>query len=349
MKKKIKKRALITGVTGQDGSYLAEFLLNLGYEVHGLRRRSTNNNIKNLIKIDTNPHSSRNFILHYGDLTDSSNLYNLISEIKPDELYNLAAQSHVHTSFTIPEYTTEVNALAVLKILEAIRISSPKTKFYQASTSEMFGDFKEKTIINENTNFNPCSPYANSKLFSHNLVKDYRSRGMYAVSGILFNHESPRRPSSFVTMKIVDSAIKIKFNLENCLYLGNIYAYRDWGYAPDYIEAMWKMLNVKNTTLDFVISTGKAITVKQFVNIVFEKLGFKLVWNGKGTKEFAYDEKSKKKLIKIDPFYFRPNEVSFLRGSSSKAKKEINWQPKHNLNFLIDVMIESRIKELGLQ
>ncbi len=346
--KQDKKRVIITGVTGQDGSYLAELLLSKGYEVHGLRRRSTVENTKNLSKIDLQPNTRNNFHLHYGDVLDSSNLSHLISDIKPHEFYNLAAQSHVHLSFKIPEYTTEVNSIAVLKMLEILKSKSINTKFYQASTSEMFGDLQTNKIISEKTNFNPCSPYANSKLFSHNLIKDYRSRGIYAVSGILFNHESPRRSSNFVTMKIIDGAIKLKFNLIKCLYLGNIYSYRDWGYAPDYVDAMWRMINKKTKTKDFIIATGKSYMVKEFINKVFNSLGCKLSWTGRGLKEEAIDSKTNKVLIKIDPYYFRPNEVRYLKGSSYKAEKELSWKPMHQLNFLIKDMINSRLEELGL-
>ena len=341
MKKKKIKKAFITGVTGQDGSYLAEFLLNNGYEVHGLRRRSTVENIKNLSNIDINPKAKNNFHLHYGDITDGSNLNNLIKEIKPDEIYNLAAQSHVHLSFKIPEYTAEVNSLGVLRLMEAIKNNNPKSKFYQASTSEMYGDLKFKIIINEKTPFDPCSPYANSKLYSHYLVKNYRDQGLYAVSGILFNHESPRRSSNFVTMKIIQSAINIKKNKQKILFLGNLNAYRDWGYAKEYIEAMWLMLKQKKPR-DYLLATGKAYSVRYFTEQVFKKLGIEIIWKGKGIKEVGINKSTNKTIIKIDPFYFRPTDVNFLKGNANKTFNQLNWKPKTNLDQLIDIMINSK-------
>ena len=349
MKKNV-KRAIITGITGQDGSYLAELLLMKGYEVHGIRRRTSFENTQNLHMIDITPQKKKKkLFLHYADMLDTASINYLTKEIKPDEFYNLAAQSHVHYSFQAPDYTTQVNAISVIKILEGIAKLSPKTKFYQASTSEIYGDIKPFKSINEKTPFNPCSPYANSKLFSHHLVQDFKNRGLFCVNGILFNHESPRRPVNFVTMKVIDSAIKIKSGLMDCLYIGNMYSYRDWGYAPEYVEAMWRMLNINKTPKDYIISTSKSYMIKYFINFVFNKIGFKLKWMGKGIDEYAIDALSKKVIIRVDPYYFRPNEVGYLKGSYFKAKKEINWQPRTNISKLIEIMINSRAKYLNLE
>ena len=339
MKSKI---AFITGITGQDGSYLAEFLINKGYIVHGLRRRTTGENINNLKNLQYFPqNNNKKLYLHYGDITDGSNLNKLIKEINPDEIYNLAAQSDVHLSFKIPEYTAEVNSLGVLKLLDATKNNNKKTKFYQASTSEMFGDLKKKFTISINTPFNPCSPYANSKLYSHFLVRNYRNLGLFAVNGILFNHESPRRTPNFVTMKIVEAAIRIKNNDQDILFLGNLNSYRDWGYAKEYVEAMWLMLQQK-TPRDYLLATGKTSSVKNFVNKVFEKLDMPLIWKGKGVNEIGINKLSKKVVIKIDPYYFRPSEVSYLKGNSKKTFEQLNWRPKTSLDQLIDIMIRSR-------
>lgn len=336
----MKKKALITGITGQDGSYLAEFLIKKGYQVHGLRRRSSGDNLNNLKHLNLIFHEkNRDLVLHYGDLTDSSSLIRILSKIKPQEIYNLAAQSHVHLSFLTPEYTTSVNALGCVRLLEAASRVCPKAKFYQASTSELFGDNKI-TPQNENTTFKPNSPYSISKLFAFNIVNSYRNQGMFACNGILFNHESPRRGSNFVTMKIVEAAVKIKLGKIKTLYLGNIYSKRDWGYAKEYVEAMWKMLQLKKPD-DFVVSTNKSYSVKQFVEKTFKKLGFKLIWKGKGLKEKGIDISTGRTLVKIDPFYFRPKEVDVLLGNNSKAKRILKWRPKTSLDDLIDLMIES--------
>ena len=290
----MKKKALITGITGQDGSYLAEFLISKGYIVHGLRRRVSFNNLLNLNDLLlSNGRYHKNLYLHYGDITDSSNLYNLLKNIKPDEIYNLAAQSHVHLSYQIPEYTSEVNAIGTTKILNAVFNICPRSKFYQASTSELYGDSLKSKKLNENSNFYPCSPYSIAKEYSFNMVKNYRERGMYAVNGILFNHESPRRSSNFVTMKIIEAAIKIKKNMYDILYLGNLDAKRDWGYAKEYVEVMWKMLQI-NKPQDFVIATGKSTSVRSFVEIVFSKLGIDIIWKGKGINELGINKKTKK-------------------------------------------------------
>ena len=339
MKSKI---AFITGITGQDGSYLAEFLLKKGYIVHGLRRRSTIENLENLKNINFDPQfKNKNFFLHYGDITDGSNLNKIIKEIRPNEIYNFAAQSHVHLSFKIPEYTAEVNSLGVLRLLEAIKNNNLKTKFYQASTSEMFGDIKNKATIDQNTPFNPCSPYANSKLYSHFLVKNYREMGLFGVSGILFNHESPRRSSNFVTMKIIEAALRIKNNSQDFLYLGNLNSFRDWGNAKEYVEAMWLMLN-QPIARDYILATGKTHSVRSFAEKVFKKIGIQIIWKGRGLKEVGINKNTNKIIIKIDPYYFRPSEVSYLKGNAKKTFKQLNWKPKTNLSQLIDIMIKSK-------
>ena len=338
----MRKKALITGITGQDGSYLAEFLIKKGYQVHGIRRRTSGDNLNKLRHLNIVFHEkNRQIILHYGDMTDSSSLNRILLKVKPDEIYNLAAQSHVHTSFLMPDYTTQVNALGCLKLLEGVSQICPKAKFYQASTSELFGD-NTKVPQNEKSKFIPNSPYSISKLFSFNIVKNYRDRGLFACNGILFNHESPRRGSNFVTKKIVEAAIKIKNNKQDKLFLGNLYSKRDWGYAKEYVEVMWKMLQQKKPN-DYVISTNKSYTVKNFAEKVFKKIGIRLNWRGKGLKEKAIDAKTKKVLIEIDPFYFRPKEVENLRGNNNKAKKILKWEPKTDLNKLIDIMIQFEI------
>mgnify|MGYP001307305834 CR=1 FL=1 len=337
MKKRV---AFITGITGQDGSYLAEFLLQKGYEVHGMRRRASTENLQNIENILT----ESNFHMHYGDMTDSSNLNKLLGQIKPSEIYNLAAQSHVHTSFLIPEYTAQVNALGCLNLLEAMINNCPKSKFYQASTSELYGEQKSKKKQNEKTIFNPCSPYSISKLYAFHLVQNYRQRGFYACNGILFNHESPRRGPSFISQKIVQAAVRIKKNKQKFLSLGNLYAKRDWGYAKEYVEVMWKMMQSKKPD-DFVISTNKSYSVKYLVEKVFMRLGVKINWQGKGLKEIGINEANKKTIIKIDPYYFRPKEVNYLCGDSSKARKKIKWINKINLEKLINIMINAELKK----
>ena len=338
-----KKRALITGITGQDGSYLSEFLIKKGYQVHGIRRRTSGDNLNKLKHLNLVFHEkNRDIVLHYGDITDSSSLNQILQKTKPHEIYNLAAQSHVHTSFLMPDYTSQVNAIGCLKLLESVMQICPKAKFYQASTSELYGDNK---IVpqNENSKFVPNSPYSISKLFSFNIVKNYRDRGLFACNGILFNHESPRRGSNFVTKKIVEAAIKIKKGKQKKLYLGNLYAKRDWGYAKEYVEAMWKMLQQK-TPDDFVISTNKTYTVKIFAEKVFKKIGIKITWKGKGVHEKGVDAKTGKRIIEIDPFYFRPKEVNILKGDNKKAKKILKWKPKTDLDGLISIMMTSELK-----
>ena len=339
MKKKI---AFITGITGQDGSYLAEFLIKKNYIVHGLRRRSSIENLSNLNGLKLIPQDKKkNLFLHYGDMNDSSSLNKILSTVKPDEIYNLAAQSHVHLSFAIPEYTADVNALGCLRLLEAMRIHCPKAKFYQASTSELYGNSKE-IPQNEKTIMSPISPYAISKLYAYNIVKDYRMRGFYCSNGILFNHESPRRGSNFVTKKIIEAAVKIKNEKQDVLFLGNLYSKRDWGYAGDYVQIMWKILQQKKSE-DFVIATGKSYTIKYFVEKTFLKLGIKIIWKNKGIKEIGLNSNTKKTIIKIDPFYFRKNEVNYLLGDPSKAIKKLKWKNQVNINQLIDIMLAAEI------
>ena len=343
----MKKIALITGVTGQDGSYLAEFLLKKGYVVHGIKRKSSTFNTQRVDHIYVDPHFKTNFFLHYGDLTDSNSIFKIISEIRPDEIYNLGAQSHVGVSFENPEYTAQVSGLGTLRILEAIRfLNLKKTKFYQAGTSELFGKINKQKIFNEKSEFNPKSPYGASKLFAHHITKIYRdSYKIFACNGILFNHESPRRGETFVTRKITRFLTRWLYGLEKTLYLGNIYAIRDWGHAKDYIEMQWKIMQQKNPD-DYIISTGAICSVKEFINKCCFILNIKVLWSGKSLDENAYIIKNNKKniLIKIDKSYFRPLEVDYLRGDSKKAFKKLNFKPKYNLNSLIKEMIDSDLE-----
>ena len=347
-----KKKALITGITGQDGSYLAEFLQKKNYIVHGIKRKSSSYNSDRIDQIYENKKFKNKFFLHYGDLIDAGSIFEIIKKIKPNEIYNLAAQSHVGVSFKLPNYTTQVNALGTLNILDTIKKLNleKKTKFYQASTSELFGEIQEKRQ-SEKTKFYPKSPYASSKLFAYWITKNYReSYGMFASNGILFNHESPRRGETFVTRKITIGLSRIINGLDNCLYLGNIYALRDWGHAKDYVEMCWKVLQYKKSD-DFIIATEKQYSVKFFVEKCFQYLGIKILWVGKGFKERAiikkFDEKRfpnlKKDMVvvRIDKRYFRPNEVDNLIGNSSKAKKILNWKPKTSIYELIAEMMEN--------
>ena len=340
----MKKIALITGVTGQDGSYLAEFLLKKKYVVHGIKRKSSSFNTQRIDHIYVDPHLKTNFFLHYGDLTDSNSIFKIISEIRPDEIYNLGAQSHVGISFENPEYTAQVTGLGCLRILEAIRfLKLKKTKFYQAGTSELFGEINKEKIFNEKSEFHPKSPYGVSKLFAHQITKVYReSYKIFASNGILFNHESPRRGETFVTRKITRFLTRWKFNLENILYLGNIYAVRDWGHAKDYVEMQWKILQQKKPD-DYIIATGATCSVKEFINKCCKLLKIKIYWAGKKLNEHAYVVKNRKKiiLIKVDKSYFRPLEVDYLKGDSKKAFKKLKFKPKYNLNSLINDMIAS--------
>ena len=351
MKKKI---ALILGITGQDGSYLAELLLKKNYIVHGIKRRTSLINTQRLDHLYKDLHGKTNFILHYGDVVDANNILELINKIKPNEIYNLAAQSHVLTSFKIPDYTTQVNALGTLRILEAIRVLNlKKTKFYQASTSELFGNINKKNQ-SEKTQFSPQSPYATSKLFAYWITRNYRDAyGLYAVNGILFNHESPRRGETFVTRKITIGLNKIALGIQKKLYLGNLYAYRDWGHAKDYAEMQWKMLQQKKPE-DFVIATGKPYTVKFFVELCCNFLKINIAWSGKGINEIGYVKsfdkfktpnlKKGQKIIEIKNEYFRPNEVSYLKGNATKAKKKLKWKPKSNIYKLVNEMMTEDYK-----
>ena len=351
------KKALITGITGQDGSYLAELLLEKNYEVHGIKRRSSSFNTQRIDHIYQDPHlESINFHLHYGDLTDSSNITRLISEINPDEIYNLGAQSHVAVSFDSPEYTADVSGLGALRILEAIRFLKleTKTKFYQASSSELYGLVQE-TPQSEATPFYPRSPYGVAKLFAYWITVNYREAyGIYACNGILFNHESPRRGETFVSRKITRALCNIANGLENVLYLGNLDAKRDWGHAKDYVEMQWLMLQQKEP-LDFVIATGIQHSVRDFLVIACKNLGIEIQFEGKGLNEVgivkSIDNKLNLKLkkgsviIKIDPVYFRPTEVQSLLGDSSRAKDLLNWSPKVNFEELVKEMIDADLQE----
>ena len=343
------KKALIFGITGQDGSYLAEFLLKKRYEVHGVIRRSSSFNTGRIDHLYQDPHlRKRNLILHYGDSTDSISVSSIIKKILPDEIYNLAAQSHVAVSFEVPEYTANADAVGALRILEAIRFHNlhNKTKFYQAGTSEMYGKVNE-TPQSEKTSFYPRSPYGVAKLYAHWITINYREAyNIFACNGILFNHESPRRGGTFVTKKIINGLCKIKLGLQDTLYLGNIYAKRDWGHAKDYVEAMWKMLQQKNPK-DYVIATGKQYTVKRFVELVLNELNIRYQWRGKNENISCIIRGTKKTIIKIDKAYIRPLEVDTLLGNSAKARKELKWKPKYNIKSLISEMIKSEIKQLS--
>ena len=343
----MKKTALIFGITGQDGSYLAEFLLKKGYSVHGVKRRSSSINTGRIDKLYQDPHEKKRvFFLHYGDVTDTISVSSIIKKIQPDEIYNLAAQSHVAVSFEVPEYTANADALGALRILEAIKFHrlEKKTKFYQAGTSEMFG--KVMTVPqNEKTPFYPRSPYGVAKVYAHWITINYREAyKIFACNGILFNHESPVRGETFVTRKIVIALCKIKKNMQKKLYLGNLEAKRDWGHAKDYVEAMWKMLQQK-TPKDYVISTGRQHSVKDFVNLVLEELNIKHVWRGKGIKTKCFDNKGNC-IVECDEAYYRPLEVETLLGDSRKAKKDLNWSPKINIKSLVKEMVDLEFKTL---
>ncbi len=335
------KKAIITGITGQDGSYLAELLLEKGYEVHGLIRRSSSFNTARIEHLYQDPHQKNTrLFLHYNDLSDSSNISRLIAKIKPDEIYNLGAQSHVRVSFDQPEYTSDIVALGTLRILDAIRESGVKTKFYQASSSEMFGEVQE-IPQRETTPFYPRSPYGCAKVYGYWITKNYReSYNMFAVNGILFNHESPRRGETFVTRKITLGLTRIRLGLMDTLYLGNLDAKRDWGYAKDYVEGMWKMMQVKKPD-DFVLATNETHTVREFIEECAKLLGFKLAWKGKGVKERGIDAHTGKTIIAIDPRYFRPAEVDLLIGDYTKAKKALGWKPKTTFKELVKIMTDA--------
>ena len=334
------KTALIFGITGQDGSYLAEFLLRKKYKVHGVKRKSSSYNTSRIDHIFSN----KNFLLHYGDLTDSLSIQNIISKVKPDEIYNLGAQSHVAVSFQLPEYTADVDALGALRILECIRFLKleKKTKYYQAGSSEMFGKVVE-TPQTEKTPFYPRSPYAVSKVFAHWISKNYReSYNIFACNGILFNHESPVRGETFVTRKITMALCKIKAGIQKKLTLGNLYAKRDWGHARDYVEAQWLIMQQKKPD-DFVIATGKQYTVKTFVNLTCKELGIKIYWKGKGLNEKGFNSKGEV-IVDCSKQYFRPAEVDSLLGNAKKARKKLNWKPKVTINKLVKEMVEKELK-----
>ena len=340
------KIALITGVTGQDGSYLAEFLLDKGYKVHGINRRTSLFNTKRIDHLLLNKRFKGKFFLHFSDVNDSASINNIIRRIKPQEIYHLAAQSHVKVSFETPEYTLNTIVLGTLRILEAIKNIDPKIKFYHASTSEMYGDTNIKSQ-NENTIFKPNSPYGISKLCSHLLTRHYKDAyGLFACNGILFNHESPRRGPTFVTQKIISGLVKIKYGKQDYLLLGNIKAKRDWGHAKDYVRAQYKILQHSKPD-DFVISTGKQYSVKDFINKVLIKLKMKGYWTGKGLNEtFNFNGK---KIIKINKKYFRPLDVNSLLGDSRKARKMLKWKPEYTVDQLISEMLESEIKSLSIK
>ena len=352
------KKALITGITGQDGSYLAELLLSKGYEVFGIRRRASTFNTDRIEHIYQDIHDPKvRLILHYGDMSDSGQFMNLIYNIAPDEIYNLAAQSHVRVSFDIPEYTGDVAGLGTTRLLEAIRRSGIQTKFYQASSSEMFGDAPAPQ--NEETPFRPKSPYAAAKVYAYWMTRNYREGyGMFAVNGILFNHESPRRGGTFVTRKITRAIARIKCGLQDKLYLGNLEAKRDWGYAPDFVEVMWLMLQ-QGEPDDYVIATGETHTVREFVNLAFNHVGIEIEWKGNGVgekgivKSFASNLQPLTSnlnvgnvLIEIDPLYLRPLEVEFLQGDVSKARRKLNWEPKVRFKELVRIMVDADIRDL---
>ncbi|TLF45910.1 GDP-mannose 4,6-dehydratase [Halomonas urmiana] len=352
----MKKKALVTGVTGQDGSYLVELLLEEGYEVHGIKRRASLFNTQRVDHIYQDPHvENQNFVLHYGDLSDSSNLTRIIQQVQPDEVYNLAAQSHVAVSFESPEYTADVDALGTLRILEAIRLLGleKKTKFYQASTSELFGEVQE-TPQRETTPFYPRSPYAAAKLYAYWITVNYReSYGMYACNGILFNHESPRRGETFVTRKITRGLANISQGLEGCLYMGNMDALRDWGHAKDYVRMQWLMLQ-QGVAEDFVIATGKQISVRDFIRLSAEELGITLCFEGQGVNEMAIVERIKGDkapalkvgdvILRVDARYFRPAEVETLLGDPSKAKAKLGWEPEITVQEMCAEMVAEDLK-----
>ena len=335
------RRALITGVTGQDGAYLSELLLNKGYEVHGVKRRASSFNTQRIDHIYEDPHNiGARFFLHYGDLTDSTNLIRIVQEVQPDEIYNLAAQSHVQVSFETPEYTANTDALGTLRLLEAIRILGlqHKTRFYQASTSELYGKVQE-IPQKETTPFYPRSPYAVAKLYGYWITVNYREAyDMYACNGILFNHESPLRGETFVTRKITRAAARINAGLQKKLYLGNLSAKRDWGHARDYVEGMWLMLQ-QDIPEDFVLATGQTTTVRDFVNLAFKAVNVDIAWEGEEENEKGYDSSSGEIVVEVDPRYYRPTEVDLLLGDATKAREKLGWEPKCSLEQMVQEMV----------
>ena len=340
------KKALITGITGQDGSYLAELLLDKGYEVHGIKRRASSFNTSRIDHLYQDIHNENSkFILHYGDLSDSTNLVKLVYDIQPDEIYNLAAQSHVKVSWDCPEYTADCDALGTLRLLEAIRINhlEDKTKFYQASTSELFGLIQEP-IQKETTPFYPRSPYAVAKLYAYWICVNYReSFNIFASNGILFNHESPRRGETFVTRKITMAATKIKMGLQDKLYLGNLSSKRDWGHAKDYVEGMWRILQ-QDKPDNYVLATGVTTSIRDFCKLAFARLGIDIEFRGEGVDEKGIDTKTGNVLIEVDPRYFRPAEVDLLLGDSTKARRELGWEPKYDLQALVNEMVDADLE-----
>jgi len=341
-----KKSALITGITGQDGSYLAELLLEKGYVVHGMIRRSSSFNTGRIDHLFNNPNiMDQSLFLHYGDLTDSSNLNRLLENIEPDEIYNLGAQSHVQVSFEIPEYTAEVDAMGTLRFLDAIKEIGIKTKFYQASTSELYGKVQE-VPQSETTPFYPRSPYGVAKLYGYWIIVNYREAyDLFASNGILFNHESPRRGGTFVTRKITQAAARIKYGIQDMVTLGNLNAKRDWGYAPEYVKGMWEMMQLEKPS-DFVLATGETNTIRDFANIVFKELDLELEWQGEGINEKGMDIKTGKTLVAINPRYFRPTEVDLLIGDSSKAQKTFGWKPEVKFEELAKIMAKADWKKV---
>ena len=342
-----KKVALITGITGQDGSYLAELLLEKGYEVHGIIRRASTFNTKRIDHLYQDPHEENvRLFLHYGDITDSSNLNRLIEKIRPNEIYNLAAQSHVGVSFDSPEYTAEATGVSTLRILDAIRESGVKTKFYQASTSELFGGLPDTAPQSEKTPFYPKSPYGVAKLYSYWITVNYReSYDIFACNGILFNHESPRRGETFVTRKITRAAAAIHLGMQDKLYLGNLDAKRDWGHAKDYVEGMWRILQ-QDKPQDYVLAMNETHTVREFVELAFAELGYEIEWQGSGVDEKGIDKNTGRVLVEVDPRYFRPAEVELLWGDSTKARTELGWEPKYSFMDLVKEMVQSDLENL---
>jgi GDPmannose 4,6-dehydratase len=342
----MKKKALITGITGQDGSYLAELLLEKGYEVHGMIRRASSFNRDRIEHLYKDPHGkSRSLFLHYGDLTDSSNMNRMLEKIEPDEIYNLAAQSHVRVSFDVPEYTADVDAVGTLRLVDAIKETGLTCRFYQASTSELYGKVQE-VPQSEKTPFYPRSPYGVAKLYAYWIVVNYREAyGVHASNGILFNHESPRRGENFVTRKITLGAAAIKTGRQECLYIGNLDAKRDWGYAPDYVYAMWLMLQ-KEKPDDYVIATGETHSIREFIEKAFTMLGISISWRGKNVDEVGIDAASGKTIIRIDPKYFRPTEVDLLLGDPSKAKAALAWKPSITFDQLVEIMAKADYEKI---
>ncbi|MCD6429562.1 GDP-mannose 4,6-dehydratase [bacterium] len=342
------KKALITGITGQDGSYLAEFLLQKGYEVHGIKRRSSSFNTERIDHLYKDPHErERRFILHYGDMTDTANLLRIVQRVQPDEIYNLAAQSHVKVSYEMPEFTANTDGLGTLRLLEAIRILGleKKTKFYQASTSELFSGRPEEIPQNENTPFHPRSPYAVAKLYAYWITVNFREAyNIFACNGTLFNHESPRRGETFVTRKITRAVARIKLGLQDKLYLGNLNAKRDWGHSKDAVRAMWLILQQPEPD-DYIIATGEQHSVREFCEIAFREVGIDLEWQGEGVNEKGIDRKTGKVLVEVDPRYFRPAEVESLLGDPTKAKEKLGWQPKISFQELVKEMVKSDLEE----